>query len=172
MRSGLTTTCSGCWWLTVRPRSWPLTLCSRKGTVRTGSLRPRLSSGPWSGWVAADYAEAVANLELICEEAVTEDLEGNPVRLDAVGLEGARSYLKEHGFPGDEAAHVRIDRFFDDWKYPDEETDEQGLSSSPRDRPRARTTADENSGDAVREGRCAGRRASCVSVRARGTRPV
>jgi hypothetical protein len=46
------------------------------------------------------------------------------------------------------------------------------FSSSPRDRPRARTTADENSGDAVREGRCAGRRASCVSVRARGTRPV
>jgi hypothetical protein len=69
---------------------------------------------------AADYAEAVANLELICEETVTMDEERNPLRLDAVGLEEARSYLKERGFPGDEAAHVRIDCFFDSWEYPDD----------------------------------------------------
>jgi hypothetical protein len=31
------------------------------------------------------------------------------------------------GFLTMRAAHVRIDRFFDDWKYPDEETDEQSL---------------------------------------------
>jgi hypothetical protein len=78
-------------------------------------------------WLAADYAEAVANLELICEETVTMDEGRNPIRLDAAGIAEARAYLKEHGFPGDEAAHVRIDAFFDDWKYPDEKTDEQSL---------------------------------------------
>jgi hypothetical protein len=70
-------------------------------------------------WWAERYAEDVANLELICEETIIEDLEGNPLRLDAAGLAEARAHLKEFGFPGDDAAHGRIDAFFDSWSYPD-----------------------------------------------------
>jgi hypothetical protein len=62
-------------------------------------------------WLAAAYAEELANLEVICEETVTMDEGRNPIRLDADGLAGARAYLKDQAFPGDEAAHVRIDAF-------------------------------------------------------------
>ena len=73
---------------------------------------------------AADYAEWVEALEVICEESVTQDLEGNPIRLDAAGLESERARIKEYWFPGDEPAHARVDAFFASWRYPDEDTEE------------------------------------------------
>jgi hypothetical protein len=87
----------------------------RKNGLSPDEVKQRSSDRSW----AVRYAEELANLDVICEETITEDLEGNPLRLDAAGLAEARSYLKEYGFPGDEAAHVRIDAFFDNWSYPD-----------------------------------------------------
>jgi hypothetical protein len=75
----------------------------------------------WERVRAADHAELVENLEEVCEESVTQDLEGNPLRLDAEGLERERVRLKEVWFPDDEAAHARIDQFFDNWQYADAE---------------------------------------------------
>jgi hypothetical protein len=86
---------------------------------------------------AAQYAEDVENLETICEESVTQDLDGNPKHLDAEGLERERVHLKKYWFPDDEAAHARVDCFFDGWRYPDaEDVDEVPVvAASQNDEP-------------------------------------
>jgi hypothetical protein len=75
----------------------------------------------WERRRTADYAELVEGLELFCEDWVTRDLDGNPKHLDAEGLEREQVHLKKYWFPDDEAAHARVDCFFDSWRYPDAE---------------------------------------------------
>ena len=76
----------------VRPGGWPPTLCRGKGANGFSPEEVRQRSMERSE--AADYAEAVANLELIAKRW-SPWMRSATLRLDAVGLEEARSYLKE-----------------------------------------------------------------------------
>jgi hypothetical protein len=93
----------------------------RERDRKAGFSPAEVKSRHWERVRAADRAELVEHLEEVCEESVTQDLEGNPLRLDAEGLDQERARLKQVWFSDDEAAHARIDDFFDDWQYPDAE---------------------------------------------------
>jgi hypothetical protein len=107
----------------------------RERDRKDGFSPAEVRSRHWERVRAADHAELVENLELVCEESVTQDLEGNPLRLDAEGLDQERARLKQVWFPDDEAAHVRIDQFFDNWRYPDAENVDEVpvVAASPND---------------------------------------
>jgi len=88
---------------------------------KNGFSPAEVKSRHWERVRSAEYAERVERLEEFCEDWISFDLEGQPRDLSIEELEETRDHLKTHWFPDDEAAHVRIDQFFDNWRYPDAE---------------------------------------------------
>jgi hypothetical protein len=66
----------------------------RERDRKNGFSPAEVKSRHWERVRSADHAEFVENLEEVCEESVTQDLDGNPLRLDAEGLDQERARLK------------------------------------------------------------------------------
>ena len=88
---------------------------------KNGFSPAEVKSRHWERVRSAEYSERVERLEEFCEDWISFDLEGQPRDLSIEELEETRDHLKTHWFPDDEAAHARVDCFFDNWRYPDAE---------------------------------------------------
>jgi hypothetical protein len=108
------------------PRKQAVEAVQRERDRKNGLSPAGVKQRAMERWRAAEYVELIENLEEFCEQWIAQDLDGNPKCLDAEALERERAHLKKYWFPDDEAAHARVDRFFDEWRYAEveEQTEE------------------------------------------------